>query len=206
MPAPHPAYAQDVPKGSCKVRCVNSEGQEKPGQIAAFPYAHDTTKTKGVVRRENVFAHDPLLPVKLLEIAFHETSPSADHEKCSETTQKAWVDLLDRCDTEAIDFNDCEEYVTELLELCNLITFECTGATFADWGIVEEVQSELAKAWKHFVRLIWIRDYEWENLVKCLSDPNREWSVQENYYLLDPGQVVKTLVRENLMVPLQIWN
>mmetsp|Transcript_6624 Transcript_6624/g.10625 ORF Transcript_6624/g.10625 Transcript_6624/m.10625 type:complete len:223 (-) Transcript_6624:39-707(-) len=206
MPSAKPNYGNGNLRDSCQVRCVNSEGQQRLGEITKYPYAHDTTKTKGIVKRAPVFAHDPYLPFKLLENAFYDTSPSADYEKCSEATQKEWIDLLDRCDTEPVDYHDCEEYVTDLLQLCNLITFECTGATFADWGCAQEAQEELGKAWRHFVRTIWIRDYDWDNLVKYLSDPNREWSVDEAYYLTDPEKTVKLLVKEKLMVPLQVWN
>merc|ERR1719201_1024041 len=205
MPSPQPKYEAGVPKDSVKVRSVNSEGQEKPGEISKFPYAYDTMKTKGVVKRAPVFAQDAYVPFKLLETAFYGTSPSADYEKCTESTQKEWVSLLDRCDTE-VDYNDCEAYVTDLLQLCNLITLECTGATFADWGCAQEAQLELGKAWKHFVRTIWMRDYAWESLVKCLSDPNKEWSVNEKYYLEDPQKAAKAMVKEKLMVPLQVWN
>merc|ERR1712226_1650414 len=98
-----------------------------------------------------------------------------DSERLSERMLKVFCGTLDRCDLEAIDYNDCGHYVGQLLEVCNNITMECTSMTLDEWGIIDEARFELAKAWRHFVRIIWIRDLAWENILRYLSDPNREW-------------------------------
>merc|ERR1712113_310471 len=113
--------------------------------------------------------------------------------------------ILDRCDLEAVDFNDCDYYVGELLGLCDDITWECTGRSFAEWEIDQEAYVELGRAWLHFARLVWMRDPEWENLVRCLSDPNARFSVNEEYYLEDPDSAARHLVSDKLKVPLQVW-
>lgn len=205
MPSPEPKYADDVPKDHCKVRSCNAEGQEFMGQAVPYPYAHPTNKASGVVKRKPVFGHNKELTYSLLKSVFQGLGPNCDFERLSENTQLAWCAELDRCDQEPVDYNNCENYVIGLIELCNLITWECTGRDFAEWGVFEEVHSELGRAWCHFVRLVWMRDLEWEDLVRHLSDPNREWSVNEDYFLEDPESAVKAVVSNKLLVPLQVW-
>mmetsp|Transcript_73177 Transcript_73177/g.210137 ORF Transcript_73177/g.210137 Transcript_73177/m.210137 type:complete len:225 (-) Transcript_73177:144-818(-) len=205
MPSMHPRYEEGVPKDRCRVRCCNEEGQEYPGQRAPFPFATPTAKAKGLVKRKPVFGCDKDFTYSLLESVFQDVGGGADYERLSERTQRLWSRTLDRCDLEAIDFRNCDEYVSELLSLCDNITRECTGWGFAERGLVEDVSIELAKAWRHFVRLVWMRDLEWEDLVRCISDPNSDLSVDAEYYLSEPAAVVKHTVASKLLVPLQVW-
>lgn len=206
MPSIHPKYEDDVPKDHCRVRCCNAEGQEFAGQAVPFSYAHPTSKVKGIVQRKPAFSHNKDFTYNLLKPVFQGLGGNCDYERLSENTQKAWCAELDRCDMETIDYNNCENYVMNLLQLCNLITWECTGRDFAEWGIFDEANQELGRAWVHFVRLVWMRDLEWEDLVRYLSDPNREWSVNEEYFLPDPENSVRSIVSNKLMVPLQVWS
>jgi len=205
MPSPKPKYEDGVPPTHCRVRCCNEEGQEWPGQIAPFPYARSTKKTKGIVKRKPVFAYDPEFCYKSLEAVFRGIGGGTDYERLSDETQQQWCEVLDVCDGEPVDYNECENYIGHLLELCNRITWECTGRSFMDWGIHDAVAVELGGAWRHFVRRIWMREPEWENLVKYLSDPNNEWSVEEDYYLIDPSASVQHSIGSLLAVPLQVW-
>eukprot|EP00440_Ansanella_granifera_P047655 gb/GFBE01051618.1/.p1 GENE.gb/GFBE01051618.1/~~gb/GFBE01051618.1/.p1 ORF type:complete len:229 (+),score=45.74 gb/GFBE01051618.1/:1-687(+) len=205
MPSPFPRYEENVPKDHCRVRCCNDEGEDLYGQKAAFPYAHNTIKSQGVVKRKPIFSYDRDHTYSLLEPVFKDLGNGADHERLSERTQRMLCKLLDRCDLEAVDYHNCQGYVDELLAFCSEITRECTGRSLGQWGIFGEAELELRKAWMHFVRLIWIRDFEWENMVRCLSDPNAQWSVSEDYFLEDPAQTVRYAISEKLMVPLQVW-
>uniref|UniRef100_A0A6T0TSZ9 Uncharacterized protein n=1 Tax=Alexandrium monilatum TaxID=311494 RepID=A0A6T0TSZ9_9DINO len=206
MPAPHPKYEEGVPRDCCKVRSCNAEGQEFPGQMAQFPYAHPTDKTKGIVKRKPVFGYDKEHTMSLLEPVFSGLGGNCDYERLDEKTLEAFCKLLDQVDMEAVQYEACEGYVNALLGMCNAITEECTGVSFMDMGIEQQVMDELGRAWMFFVRLIWIRDLEWENLVRCLSDPNAEWSVDEDYYIQDPAPMVKYIVASKLLVPLQVWS
>mmetsp|Transcript_50396 Transcript_50396/g.126969 ORF Transcript_50396/g.126969 Transcript_50396/m.126969 type:complete len:224 (-) Transcript_50396:20-691(-) len=205
MPSMHPRYEDGVPKDCCRIRCCNAEGQEYPGQRAPFPYANPTSKTKGIVKRKPVFSYDKEFTYGLLASVFEGVGGNADFERLSDRTQRVWCKTLDRCDLEAVDFEDCQSYIYELLALCDTITWECTGRSFEEWGILDAVQMELSKAWMHFVRLVWMRDLEWEDLVRCISDPNAELSVEAEYHLTDPPAAVKHIVSSKLLVPLQVW-
>eukprot|EP00930_Biecheleria_cincta_P065357 TRINITY_DN51126_c0_g1_i1.p1 TRINITY_DN51126_c0_g1~~TRINITY_DN51126_c0_g1_i1.p1 ORF type:complete len:228 (+),score=44.49 TRINITY_DN51126_c0_g1_i1:66-749(+) len=206
MPGPAPRYAEGVPKDHCQVRCCNEEGEERPGQKAAFPYAHSTMATKGVVKRKPVFSHDMEHTISLLEPVFQNVCVGSDYERLSERRQKEFCKMLDKCDLDGVSYHDCQFFIDGLILLCSQITKECTGKNFNEWGFVGQAEDELRKAWLHFVRLIWIRDYEWENLVRCISDPNSRWSVNEDYFLEDPDKTVGYMVSHKLMVPLQVWS
>ncbi|CAE8589840.1 unnamed protein product [Polarella glacialis] len=205
MPSPHPLYEPDVPKDHCRVRCCNEEGQEWPGQKVTFQYAHSTLNEKGVVKRKPVFSHYRDHTYSLLEPIFRDLGGGSDYERLSDRSQKLLCEMLDRCDLEAVNYHECEAYVDGLLDLCSEITRECTGMSFAEWGLVGEARQELGKAWMHFVRLIWMRDIEWENLIRYISDPNAEWSVSAEYFLVDPTKTLRHAVSQKLMVPLQVW-
>mmetsp|Transcript_24319 Transcript_24319/g.54137 ORF Transcript_24319/g.54137 Transcript_24319/m.54137 type:complete len:229 (+) Transcript_24319:84-770(+) len=206
MPSPRPLYEDGVPKSHCRVRSCNEEGQEWPGQVPAFPYAHPTDRTGGVVKRKPVFSHDADYTFEQLELAFEGVGMGADYERCSEATQRLWCRELDRCDLQAVDYHSRERYVDDLLRLCDRITLECTGHDFQELGIIGKTREELGVAWSHFIREIWMRDPEWEDLIRCLSDPNREWSVDQPYYLHDPDAAVRQQVADRLLLPLQVWN
>lgn len=158
------------------------------------------------MKRKAVFGYDQDYTYSLLEPVFSGLGGNCDHERLSEQTLDAFVKMLDKVDLEALQYEESEVYVNQMLGLCNAITEECTGMGFLEMGIEAEVMFELSKAWRHFVRLIWIRDLEWENLVRCVSDPNAEWSVDEEYYVKDPSTMVRYMVSSKLLVPLQVWS
>jgi len=205
MPCPKPIYEAGLKKNECRVRACNEEGQEYPGQRVPFAYAVPTAGTKGRVIRKQVFGRDKHFTAGLLNFVFEGLGGGADVERLSTKTRALWTKTLDRCDLEAIDIDDCDDYIMEMVDLCNQITYECTGGSFEEWGLRDHVRTELVQAWRHFVRLIWMRDLEWEDLVRCLSDPNCETSINEEYFLPDPSAGTKHVVSNKLLVPLQVW-
>mmetsp|Transcript_21217 Transcript_21217/g.38729 ORF Transcript_21217/g.38729 Transcript_21217/m.38729 type:complete len:224 (+) Transcript_21217:32-703(+) len=206
MPTPYPRYEQGVDPSCCKVRSCNQLGQEYPGQEVPFPYAHETNRTGGIVKRKPIFSYDVEVTCRSLRTVFLNVGYGADFDKLSEETKEAFCAALDRCDMEAISVNDCEEYITELVDICNVVTIEGTHRTLDSFLGGEDAYSVLADAWRHFVRLIWMRDPAWEDLVRCVSDPNAKLSVNEPYYLESPAKAVKEMVAKKLLVPMQVWN
>merc|ERR1712013_264025 len=101
-------------KDCCRVRSCNAEGQEWPGQVAPFPYAYDTQKTKGVVKRKPVFAYDRDFTCGLLAPLFEDIGDNGDYERLTEEMQEFWCEALDACDLEAIDPKESDLYVDRL--------------------------------------------------------------------------------------------
>merc|ERR1712232_800756 len=136
-----------------------------------------------MLQRKPIFSHDKAYTFAQLEIVFQGLCEGADHEQCSVGTMKRWCETLDQCDMEPVEYPSCTDYVQALLRLCDKITSECTGRDFTSWGVVGTALDELATAWRHFVRIIWMRDPEWQQLVAYFSDPRRDASA---YDLRDP--------------------
>merc|ERR1712224_1164309 len=67
----------------------------------------------------------------------------------------------------------------------------------------ERVEDETAEQWVQFV---WMRDLDWENLVKHLSDPNIGTHFEESYFQADVDHSLKFNIMTKLMAPLRAWN
>ncbi|CAK9030008.1 unnamed protein product [Durusdinium trenchii] len=178
-----------------------------------YAYFRDLERTDGLLDassfRRPVFSFEEDYTFSLLEPVFRDL-PNGDFEKLSEKTQKRFCVELDRCDLEPItsDVDRCEDYIDSLVRLCSEITHECTGKDFAQWRLVGDAEEELRKAWRHFVRLISIRDFEWENLVSYLSDPHAGWNAPGEYSKANSANMSKMMryaISQKLMVPLQMW-
>ena len=98
---------------------------------------------------------------------------------------------------------NCDDYVEELMRLCDSITRECSGLTFAQLGLKGDSENELRKGWVHFVRLVCLRDYEWENVMKRLSEPAD--AANEFSQKGAVAKMVQKAIRDKLLVPLQLW-
>merc|ERR1712224_85467 len=114
-------------------------------------------------------------------------------------------------DTEPIDWNDCDKYVDEMVRIAEKITVECTGKDFeAHCAKKEDVatldaEEELRKGIKHMVRVIWMRDMDWENMVRFISDPNGPQSIEEEYWVEDVTMALKYHILNTTLVFIQIW-
>lgn len=198
-------YNDGVPPTHCRVRICNEEGEEYPGQEVKFSYGHPTDRTNGVVTRRPVFGYDPEHTYRELEKVFSGVGGGADADRLSEEVQKLWCDTLDQVDMQPVDFENCEGYIKSLMTLCDCITYECTGKNFVTWGFDRSSLTKMTRAWEFFVRSIWVRDPEWENMVRYLSDPNRERSVDQEYYIEKAAPAVRREVTNKLLVPLEVW-
>lgn len=188
MPSPHPIYEENVPKTHCRVRCVNNPSVIK------------------MVERKPVFGHKSLLVHNALEEVF-KNFLNFEFERVSENTLETLIKVLDMADMEAIDFGNTavvDSYVDQLVHLTHQITAQC-GFSFHDLDVAEEAASQLKQAWTHFLRLVWMRKPRWERLVKCVSDENRQWNKQEDYYLEDIEAEIEKLAINMLLVPIQVW-
>mmetsp|Transcript_26726 Transcript_26726/g.50239 ORF Transcript_26726/g.50239 Transcript_26726/m.50239 type:complete len:192 (+) Transcript_26726:73-648(+) len=155
-------------------------------------------RTSQRLQRQPAFSFDPDYTFSLLEPVFRELCHGADYEKLCEATQLEFCRLLDKSDS--VDYHDCDEYVTELLKLCSEITRECSGLSFGQWKLGDDAQMELRKGWAHFVRLVSLRDYEWEAMMEALSD-----STSSDADGVALTKMVRRSVSQKLLVPLQLW-
>lgn len=207
MPSPHPVYDPDIPKTHCRVRVCNSYGEEFPGQPVPVPFAKSTLECKGIVPRKGAFTVVQKETERLLSIVFHEV-PGADWEKCSPETKTKWCHHLDKIDLTPLDYNDCEKWVEEMLDICEELTKQATGKGWADvqkGGVYDKVDDLLKKALRHTVRIIWMRDFEWEHLISFISDPNGESSVDEMYWQPDMVESLKFHLLNKTLVFIQAW-
>lgn len=205
---PSPIYEAGVPVTHVRVRACNAEGQAYPGEMVKIPFAQvDTLECHGSVKRKPVFGREESLTISHLEVVFDGLKGNADWERISEETGERWVKLLDRCDQEGIDYETCDAYVDELMAMVDIITLECTGRSLVDNGVSHESLEIMSNTWKHaFVQFIWMRDLDWENLVKHLSDPNIGTHFEESYFQPDLDQALRFNMMTKLMAPLQAWN
>lgn len=140
-------------------------------------------------QKAKVFSADEDYTYSLLEPVFKDLCHGADYERLCEKNQKIFCQKLDEC--EGINPADCEGYIDSLLELCQTITKECSGKDFHQWQLGEAALLELRKAWRHFVHLVSLRDFDLENL----SDLQGETS----------KRMLRYVISQKLMVPLQMW-
>ena len=148
-----------------------------------------------------IFGFDEEYTYGLLEPVFRNLPKDCDHEKLSEKTFKDFCKKLDECEA-------TEEYLDSLMELSSEITRECTGKDFSQWRLGPDALQELRKAWNHFVRLIQVCDFEWENLVQYLSDPHAGWNAPGEYAKANAAnmsKIMRFVISQKLMVPLQMW-
>ena len=148
------------------------------------------------IQRKAVFSFDEDYTYSLLEPVFRDLCHGADYERLSEKNQKRFCVELDKCDLRAIKPDECDDYIKSLLELCSEITKECTGKDFHQWQLAEAGLLELQKAWRHFVHLIAVRDFDWENLVQDLDANDKAKSAKSR---------MRFAISQKLMVPLQMW-
>ena len=150
--------------------------------------------------RISVFSFDEDYTYSLLEPVFRGLCHGADYERLSEKNQKRFSSELDKCHLQSIDPADCDGYIDSLLQLCSVITRECTGKDFQQWQLGEAALSELRKAWRHFVHLISVRDFDWDNLqdLDGVSKPGEK---------AEPAKLkmLRFVISQKLMVPLQMW-
>eukprot|EP00746_Dinoflagellata_sp_MGD_P085779 gnl/MRDRNA2_/MRDRNA2_33943_c0_seq1.p2 gnl/MRDRNA2_/MRDRNA2_33943_c0~~gnl/MRDRNA2_/MRDRNA2_33943_c0_seq1.p2 ORF type:complete len:224 (+),score=49.15 gnl/MRDRNA2_/MRDRNA2_33943_c0_seq1:79-750(+) len=208
MPAPHPQYDPEVPNTHCRIRVCNAYGEEFAGQPVPVPFAVSTLDTKGIVPRKGAFTYDQKEAEMLLSVVFAEV-PGGDWEKCSKDTKTKWAEHLDKIDLTPIDYNDCDAWINEMVPICEQLTREATGK---DWsnvvkgGCEIQVEDIFKKALRHTVRMIWMRDYEWEALICFLSDPNGERSVEEMYHTPSGSDTLKFNLLNKCLVFLQAWH
>ena len=145
-----------------------------------------------------VFSFDEDYTYSLLEPVFQGLCHGADYERLSEKNQKRFSLELDKCHLQSIDPADCDGYIDSLLQLCSVITKECTGQDFQQWQLGEAALSELRKAWRHFVHLISVGDFRWENL----QDLDGEKLGDKASAKL---KMLRFLISQKLLVPLQMW-
>ncbi|CAL1173099.1 unnamed protein product [Cladocopium goreaui] len=146
----------------------------------------------------SVFSFDEDYTYSLLEPVFSGLCHGADYERLSEKNQKRFSSELDKCHLQSIDPADCDGYIDSLLQLCSVITRECTGKDFQQWQLGEAALSELRKAWRHFVHLISVRDFDWENLQDLDGEkPGDKASAKL--------KMLRFVISQKLMVPLQMW-
>ena len=154
--------------------------------------------------RISVFSFDEDYTYSLLEPVFSGLCHGADYERLSEKNQKRFASELDKCHLQSIDPADCDAYIDSLLQLCSVITRECAGKDFQQWQLGEAALSELRKAWRHFVHLISVRDFDWENLDFGGFSPGEQLfgdKAEKNPNM----KMLRLVISQKLMVPLQMW-
>lgn len=93
----------------------------------------------------SVFSFDEDYTYSLLEPVFSGLCHGADYERLSEKNQKRFSSELDKCHLQSIDPADCDGYIDSLLQLCSVITRECTGKDFQQWQLGERLSLSYEK-------------------------------------------------------------
>lgn len=154
---------------------------------------------KGVVPRKGAFTVHQEETEGLLHFVF-ESIPGADFEKCTKEMMTKWCEHLDKIDLTPVDYNSCDAWIKEMMEIIEKITIEATGKDMSSCHT-----ELLEQALRHTVRIIWMRDFEWENLIRFISDPNGETNVAELYHTKNLKSALAFHLLNKTICFLQAW-